>query len=98
MKEEAREAWKAGYAAGLKRGQEGEKFPQGVDWHIIGTECDCQHEVLPVADNAGEDINLYEEMKYLREVTYKDKCEGCGKWVKIFYEDGNMASKKHESI
>lgn len=91
MKQETHEAYKNGYEAGLKRGKEGTAFPDGVDWHIIGTECDCMTQTLPVADNAGEDINLYEEMNELR----REPCENCGKYLKVFYEDGNMASKKN---
>lgn len=93
MKQEPADIYKKGFAAGKKRGEEGSKYPDGVDWHVIGTSCDCMHEVIPVADNAGEDIFLYEKLAELREM-YKEKCEDCGKSVKIFYEDGNMASKR----
>lgn len=93
IQERVRRAYQSGYDRGLKRGEEGTKYPDGVDWHIIGTSCDCTNEVLPVADNAGEDIFLHEELKELREM-YKEKCTHCGEHTKIFYEDGNMASKK----
>jgi hypothetical protein len=84
-------AYRKGYEAGKKHKET--KFPDGVDWHIIGTRCDCQEEIIPVADNAGEDIYLYEKLDKLKEM-YKDKCDGCHKFVKIFHVEGNMASKK----
>ena len=89
-------AFNEGYRKGFKRGAEGSAFPDGVDWHIIGTLCDCQSEVIPVADNAGEDIKLYEKLDELRNEIYKDKCETCHKFVKVFYEEGNMASKRNK--
>ncbi len=93
IQERVRRAYQSGWDAGLKRGKEGEKFPDGVDWHIIAVDCDCGQEQLPTADNAGEDINLYEQLEELKRDN-KEKCSGCGKHKKIFFIDGNMASKK----
>jgi len=87
-------SYELGYQIGLKRGKEGDKFPDGVDWHIIGTHCNCTDETIPVADNAGEDINLYEKLNYLKRELYKEPCEVCGKHVRVFYVEGNMASKR----
>ncbi len=90
IQERVKRAYQSGFGNGLQRGMGGEKYPDGIDWHIIGTSCICMTQTLPVADNAGEDIFLFEEMSRLRE----NKCDGCGKYRKVFYEDGNMASKK----
>lgn len=95
IEERVRRAYQSGYHDGLKRSKEGEKFPDGVDWHIIAVECDCVQEQLPTADNAGEDVNLYEKLDKLKHDN-KDKCSGCGKHKKIFYIDGNMASKRED--
>lgn len=65
------------------------KFPDGIDWHILGIDCKCGQDILPVADNAGEDINLYEKMEEYRG----KKCEGCNSYFKLIVEEGNMASK-----
>lgn len=85
-------AYKAGYNAGKRRGEEGPKFENGVDWHVLGVNCDCGQEIIPCADEAGEDIVLYERMAEYRG----KKCENCSKYFRMVVEDGNMASKRAE--
>lgn len=88
IQERVRRAYQSGYEHG-KKAKETE-YPDGVDWHIVGITCDCGQEVCPVADNAGEDIKLYELLAEYRG----KKCEVCGKFYRLPVEEGTMASKK----
>ena len=61
------------------------KFPDGVQWHVVSAQCDCAIETIPVADNFGEDINLYETLGEFRG----KHCEVCKRPYKVIYEKGN---------
>ena len=85
-------AYKKGFDAGKRRGKEGSRFPDGVDWHIVGITCDCGQDICPVADNADEDIKLNELLDEWRG----KPCGVCKKFYRLYIEEGNMASKRKE--
>lgn len=60
------------------------RFEKGIDWNIVGINCNCQQEVMPVADELGEDINLNELLNEYRG----KKCNDCGEAYRLLVEKG----------
>lgn len=90
QQEKVERAYQSGFKAGKRRGEEGEKYVNGVDWRILGVTCDCGQEIIPCADEMDEDIVYWERRKEYQG----QKCEVCDKFYRIVTEEGNMASKR----
>ena len=58
------------------------KFPDGVVWNTLGVDCKCGQEIIPVADNKGEDCNLRDEMDLYRG----SRCTVCGEKYGLIVE------------
>ena len=88
------EAYQKGFAAGKKRGEEGEHFKNGVDWRILVVNCGCGQEIIPCADEYDEDLVFFEK----RAEFLGQKCEVCGEQYQCVMEEGNMASKRNPTM
>jgi len=92
IQERVRRAYQSGFEAGKKTKEADRHYENGVDWRILGVNCDCEHQIIPCADEAGEDSLYWERRKEYQG----KKCETCGKFYKILTEEGNMDSKKSD--
>lgn len=55
------------------------RFPDGVSYHFVVIECDCERTELCVADNKGEDCNAEDTADLSRRKT----CEVCHKPLRV---------------
>lgn len=93
-RDEVQNAYRKGFHAGKKSANPERTFENGVDWRILGVNCDCGQQIIPCADDFGEGSKYWET----RQEFHGKECDSCGKRYTFVTEEGNMASKRAKGL